>query len=317
VRKLHAYLRSVLALSCLLVGHPVCSDSANPAGIQSVHFASVVPDISGLAWVEGDTFLAVHDAKNPSENERPRLSLLRLPESLAGITWKPLAIDWPSPQGSSSDLESIARIPGTDLFLLVESGEGRNDGQRFRRVYLIKLKNTQAVLLFFAELPGVFENIEGSAVARLGDRLIFICAERGDGKLSSEVYWTDLQLDPLSFGTFRKTSFKSGGFAGKNKRPVSAIDIDASGRIYVASAYDPDDNGPFTSVIWRAGHIRADRNKRVSLVFARRPLKLATLDGLKVEGLAVREARKGTIELFAGMDDEYYGGAVRPIQFEQ
>jgi hypothetical protein len=296
---------------------PVCSDLDNQAAIQSGHFANTVPDFSGLAWVEGDTFLAVHDAKNPSENGRPRLSLLRLPESLAGITWKPLAIDWPPPQGWSSDLESIARVPGTEMYLLVESGERRSDGQRFRRVYLVQLKNAQAVLLFFAELPGVFENIEGSAVARLGDRLIFICAERGDGKLNSEVYWTDLQLDPLRFGTFRKTSFKSVGFAGKNKRPVSAIDIDASGRIYVASAYDPDDNGPFTSVIWRAGHIRADRNKRVRLVFHMKPLKLATLDGLKVESLAVREGKEGTIELFAGMDDEYYGGAVRPIQVKR
>jgi hypothetical protein len=127
------------------------------------------------------------------------------------------------------------------------------------------------------------------------------------------VYWTDLQLDPLRFGTFHKTYFKSVGFAGKNKRPVSAIDLDTSGRIYIASAYDPDDNGPFTSVIWRAGHIRADRNNRVSLVFAPKPLKLATLDGLKVESLAVREARKGLIELFAGTDDENYGGAVRAL----
>ena len=298
----------------MLICHPVCGDSDNRAGIQSLHFANAVPDISGLAWVEGNTFLAVHDAKNPEENDRPRLSLLRLPESLDGITLKPLTIDWPSPQGVSSDLESIARIPGTDFFLLVESGEGRGGGKQFRRVFLIQLKYTQAVLLSFTELPAVVKNIEGSAVARLGDRLTFIFAERGDGQLSTEVYWTDLQLSPLKFGTFHKAYFKSVGFTGKNKRPVSAIEVDNIGRIYIASAYDPnDDNGPFTSVIWRAGRFRADRNNRVSPVFISKPYKLATLDGLKVESLAIREGKDGLIEVFAGTDDENYGGALRPI----
>jgi hypothetical protein len=310
----HTYLRPVLALSCLLICHPVSSDSYSRAGTRSAHVANAVPDISGLAWVEGDTFLAVHDAKNPEENGRPRVSLLRLPESLDGITLKPLALDWPSPQGLSSDLESIARVPGTDSYLLVESGEGRDGGQQFRRVFLIQLKNAQAVLLSFTELPAVVKNIEGSAVARLRDRLIFIFAERGDGRLSTEVYWTDLQLTPLRLGTVHKAYFKSVGFAGKNKRPVSALEVDTAGRIYIASAYDPeDDNGPFTSVIWRAGRLQAERNNGVSLVFASKPYKLATLDGLKVESLAVREAKEGLVELFAGTDDENYGGALRAI----
>lgn len=312
--RLHTYIRSVLTISCLLTCYPVCGNPGNRAGIEPAYRADTVPDISGLAWVEGDTFLAVHDAKNPEENNRPRVSLLRLPESLDGITWKPLALDWPLPQGASSDLESIARIPGTDSFLLVESCEGRADGKVFRRAFLIQLRDTQAVLLFFAQLPAVFKNIEGSAVVRLGDRLIFTCAERGDDRLSTEVYWTELRLDPLRFGTFNKAYFKPAGFAGENKRPVSAIEIDAAGQIYIASAYDPnDDNGPFTSVIWRAGRFRADRNNRVSPVFATKPYKLATLDGLKVESLAVRERKQGLIELFAGTDDENYGGALRPI----
>lgn len=316
--RLHTYLWLSLIILCLLICHPVRSDSDNRPGIESAHFANAVPDISGLAWVEGDTFLAVHDAKNPEENARPRLSLLRLPESLDGITWKPLTLDWPSPQGLSSDLESIARIPGTDRFLLVESGEGRGGGQQFRRVFLIQLRNSQAVLLSFTELPGVVKNIEGSAVARLGDRLIFIFAERGDDQSSTEVYWTDLQLHPLRFGAFHKAYFKPFGFTGKNKRPVSAIEIDAAGQVYIASAYDPnDDNGPFTSVIWRAGRFRADSNKSISLVFPPRPYKLATLDGLKVESLAIREGKEGLIELFAGTDDENYGGALRAIPIER
>jgi hypothetical protein len=121
-------------------------------------------------------------------------------------------------------------------------------------------------------------------------------------------------VDRLKIGAFKRAYFKPIGFTGKNRRPVSSIEIDSQGRIYIASAYDTeDDNGPFSSVIWLAGRFRTDRNKGTRPDFLSRPQRLATLDGLKVESLAVREARPGVIELFAGTDDENYGGAIRPI----
>lgn len=296
----------------LLVVLSVASDT--DGGLRPAQSPGPIPDFSGLAWVEGDTFLALHDAKYPDEKDRVRASLIRLPKSLDGITLKPLAIDWPSPQGPSSDLESIARIPGTNSFLLTESGEERDDHQRFRRVFLTELRNEQLVFLSFTELPATVKNIEGSAVWKTGSRLTFVYAERGDGLSRAEFYWADLELQPLRVGSFQKTYFTPAGFTGANKRPVSAIEVDSQGRIYIASAYDTeDDNGPFTSVIWRAGRFRNDRKGGARPVFLSRPQRLATLDGLKVESLAVREMKKGVIELFAGTDDENYGGTVRPI----
>ena len=304
--------KRVLAMICFISAFTVWSIAYSRADAQSRQVVNGIPDLSGLAWVEGDTFLAVHDAKNPEENDRPRVSMLTLPQSLDGLGWTTLTLDWPKPLGLSGDLESLARIPGTESYLLVESGEGRHSGQRFNRVFVLKLGGAQPTLDSFAELPNVLKNIEGSAVAKVGNRLIFICGERGDHRDATEVYWADLQLHPLRFGSFRKAYFKPLRFSGRNKRPCSAIDVDSLGQVYIASAYDPeDDNGPFTSVIWRAGRIRTDGGN-VSLVFDARPQRLATLDGLKVESLAIRET-KGRLELFAGADDENYGGAIRPI----
>ena len=83
--------------------------------------------------------------------------------------------------------------------------------------------------------------------------------------------------------------------------------------MYVASAYDPeDDNGPFRSIIWRAGPLTLDRLGRPGVPPGGKPKPLAVLDGFKVEGLAIRE-QQGKIELFAGTDDENYGAVVRPI----
>jgi hypothetical protein len=311
---LGAAVRSLLILFLLL---SLCSGSSrNPAQPLAQPSQSFNLDLSGLSWVEGNTFLAVHDSKNPEENDRPRLSLIRLPESAIGIVWKTFSIEWPAPLGLSSDLESVARIPGTNSFLLVESGEGVNAGQRYRRAFQIKVENYKPVLESHATLSGAFKNIEGSAILKVGNRLIFICAERADHKPRAEVFWADLQLNPLTFGKFKTAYFEPIGFSGKDKRPVTALETDSRGRLYVASAYDPDDdNGPFKSVIWRLGRFHIETRAGVEIVLRARVHKLATLDGLKVESLAIRES-KGAIELFAGTDDENYGSALRVIPLE-
>lgn len=301
----------LLILAAVLLSGSLISQTLTICAEQTT---DPMPDISGLAWVEQDIFLAVHDAKNPEENHRPRVSLLWLPRTLEGVRWKPIKVSWPAPMMESSDLESIARIPGTSLFLLVESGESSYKGQRFCRVFVAELKNEQVEILSFTELPAMVKNIEGSAVSKQGDRLVFLWAERADGQISSKLYWADLQLEPVKLGEVQQTYFKPGRFTGKNWRPVSAIEIDKRGQVYIASAYDPnDDNGPFSSVIWQAGQVMLDRAGRFRVNLLNAPRLLARLDGLKTEAIAVREREQAAQELFAGTDDENYGGALRQI----
>lgn len=273
-----------------------------------------LPDISGLAWAGQDSFLAVHDAKNPEENHRPRVSLLRLPQSLEGVRWKTLQITWPPPLMESSDLESVARIPGTSLFLLVESGESFDNERRFGRVFVAELKDERLEIRSFLQLPSTIINIEGSAVAKFGDRLVFVWGERGDGQLRTKLFWADLELETIKLGKPQQAYFRPGRLGGKNWRPVSAIEIDDRGRVYIASAYDPnDDNGPFTSVIWHAGQVRMNPGGRVSVNLFKTPRQIARLDGLKVESIAVRKSQQADFELFIGVDDENYGGAIRRL----
>jgi hypothetical protein len=141
-----------------------------------------LPDLSGLQWIEGDRFLAIHDSKNPKQSQRPRVSIIRLPRSPGSIEWKPLTIEWPQPLGPSSDMESIARIPQTQSFLLVESGERLKDIRPFRRVFHVELRDDELKIVGSTELPDSIINIEGAAVVRAGSRLFFIYAERAHGK---------------------------------------------------------------------------------------------------------------------------------------
>ncbi|HYN47229.1 MAG TPA: hypothetical protein VER83_00095, partial [Candidatus Nanopelagicales bacterium] len=78
-------LRSPAAAGLLLVlGACASRQAARAPEVDGAGLgrASTLPDLSGLAWIEGDRFLAVHDAKYPDEADRPRVSLLRLPTGL-------------------------------------------------------------------------------------------------------------------------------------------------------------------------------------------------------------------------------------------
>jgi hypothetical protein len=77
-----------------------------PVGAQALEPASTLLDISGVAWMEEDLFVAVHDGKNNDEERaRPRVSLLFLPADVAappefvrqaagGVYFRNLDVDW-------------------------------------------------------------------------------------------------------------------------------------------------------------------------------------------------------------------------------
>ena len=99
----------------------------------------------------------------------------------------------------------------------------------------------------------------------------------------------ELSLDPLGFGAFQSAGrFRSPSPTGATARPVSALEVDARGFLYAASAEDPDDDaGPFRSAVYRIGRVsEVSGAPRVELF--REPQLLGTLDGLKVEAVAAQ-----------------------------
>jgi hypothetical protein len=277
---------------------------------QELARASTLPDLSGMAWVEGDLFLGVHDAKrNPEKYNWPRVSYVHLPQSeLQGVTWQALDLKFPGPEGRSSDMESASRIPGGDAFLFAESGqEGEDDRRIFYAVYsngILKIKSHIA-------WPVGIKNVEATAVCRVGNQLVFLYAERADSLPSTRLRWAELSLNPLKIGEFQEVTYEGVDPAGKGARPIVALDVDSDGFIYIVSAYDSgSDDGPYRSVVWRIGRMIAeeDGNPQVRLG---ETVQLANLDGLKVESIAIRETDEGGKQIFVGTDDEHFGGIIR------
>lgn len=281
-----------------------------PAHAQGVTRASTLPDLSGLAWVEDDLFLGVHDAKRNSEKTFwPRISLVRLPKSeLEGVTWQSLDLKFPGPEGPSSDLESASRIPGGKGFLFAESGQ---EGEGARRIFFAVYRNGTLNIESQVTWPVPIKNVEATEVCQVGEQLVFLYAERAEGLPATKLRWATLSLNPLEFGTFKEVNYEGVDPVGKGARPIVALAVDTDGSIYSASAYDPgNDDGPFRSVVWRIGKMIADEkgNPQVELSEGKR---LATLDGLKVESIAVRESGEGGKQVYVGTDDEHYGGIIR------
>lgn len=300
-------------LALWLVG--CAARQAEGPGAGQARRASVLPDVSGLTWVGGDRFLAVHDAKFPDEPGLPRVSILAAPTDLDGIRWTPLAIEFPVKP--ASDLESAARIPDADgraRFLIAESTEEVAEKPFSRRIFLLEMAGEEVAVIDHADWPIPTRNVEGMAVGESDGGLVFLFAERAHGEASSEIVWAELTLEPLGFGPFRSAgAFESPGPTGPIARPVSALEVDARGVVYAASAEDPDDdNGPFRSAVYRIGRVVTVAG-RAAVELDRRPALLGTLDGFKVEALAARERADGSVELWVGVDDEHFGGTLRPL----
>ena len=303
-----AAVAAITMAAALLITAP----AALPGRSQEVERARSLPDLSGLAWVEDDLFLGVHDAKPSARKpESPRISLVRLPRSKReGVSWEPLMLAVPGAGGPISDLESVSRLPGGQGFLLAESGQG---GRKARRLFLATVSNGKWTLEAQAHWPVPVTNVEATEVVEVGGQLLFLYAERADGHGETLLRWAPISLTPLQFGAFREVVYRSSDPVGEGARPIAALAADAQGTLYGASTQDSgNDDGPFRSVVWRIGRISrgADGQPQVDLSA---PTRLATLDGLKVESLAVRESRKHGTQLFIGTDDENYGGILRPL----
>jgi hypothetical protein len=301
-------------LTVWLASIPVGADEHSPGR----HEPKLL-DLSGLVWVTDDVFLSVSDAKNPDEDELNRVSLLTLPDSLDGMGFQPVSLDYPG--GLSSDFESAARVPRTNYVLLTESANDNKD-LRFRRIFLARVRQERVWITDVTEWQSfthVF-NVESSAVTQFGRGYVFLWAERESGEQSTHIKWASMTLRPFTIGgavgsvefTLPDNLVNTLGNP-LYSRSIVGMELDSERNIYTVAAFDPEgsvanpDNGPFRSAVFKVG-----RFHRGSVVLDEEPSILAIVDGLKIESVTVRENGNG-VEIFIGTDDENFGGILRQI----
>ena len=315
MKRLALVLAAIVSYSILLesTGHGQNDSSQDVSKIRS---ATTLGDLSGLAWIQGREFLACHDAKVAGENLRPRYAFLTLPKDSRGVTYRDARFSFKG--RSPNDLESIAKIPGTDFVLLCESGDTKMD-PKLQMIYKAKVISSGIKVVDVTQWPVLIRNVEATAVARLGEKHFFVFAERADNQPSTKLSWLELNPDAMEFkGEVQSVTVKQPDPERYN-RVIVGLDIDNDGVIYVASAFDaeaaglPDpDNGPFAGGVFAIGSIMQHADDAAIELFSQ-PKVIATVDGFKIEGVAVRETGE-TKEIFFATDDENFGGVIRRIK---
>ncbi|MEO0795399.1 MAG: hypothetical protein AAFX93_09565 [Verrucomicrobiota bacterium] len=272
--------------------------------------ASFLTDISGLAWIDGDRFLAVHDAKADDEKLDPRISILYLPSNDTGIRFRSRSLRY---RGElSNDLESIAAIPGTNQYLLCESGDSDFDGSDDElRIYKVEVVRNSVRILDRINWPAPIFNVEATTIGKLGDAYVFIYAERAEGEPTTEVNWAPFNPNDLTFGEFQSVTYENPDPDSFN-RAIVGFSLSSDNEIYSVASYDPDvDNGPFAGGVYRIGVLEDDGGPVITLYDD--PVLEGIIDGFKSESIAIRETQADGLEIFVGFDDENFGGTIRQM----
>lgn len=283
----------------------------------TVLVGDLMPTLSGIAWLSGDTYVAVRDSRESAGAGgavADRLGICTVSHE-GRVRWVPLSFDIgtePPPR----DLEAIAadpRRPGR--FLAVESGArgaacrlftfdiSGDDSARITcslkscvdlRPWTNNLKNIESMVV----LPWQHSSVQliiadraaGPEDAPQPATISMVALILEDNKVIDSAPWGTAQL-PCSLGV--------------NWRSCSDLAAAPDGSLYASSCCDPGTpDGPFESFITRIGEIRDG-----AFVAGADAVPL-TVHQLKVEGIALRGGKitSQPPRLVLATDDEGRGG---------
>ncbi len=257
--------------------------------------------ISGMALLEQQNnsldFLIVHDNKQKNQG---RLAII----SIKGKNQPEyFPLKWPNNTELPIDLEALTFIPGKiNSFFIALSSSGQ--------AYYIKLERSKNTISLIKELdlPNIPQtsNFEAFALQNIEGKLVAVWGHRGEGEQPATIYWGLLDLSRYKITPIGDASLKV-PFPSGNVRHISDLKVDPAGIVYITSASDPGDDGPFQSAVYVAGYIGSSGNK-----IAWRPnLRLVPLyrfDYHKVEAIELVPGAEGGV--FVGTDDENLGSYV-------
>lgn len=257
--------------------------------------------ISGMALVQQQEnnldFLIVHDNKKQNQG---RLAII----SLKGKNQPDyFPLNWPSNLKLPIDLEALTTIPNTNnsSFIALSS-----DG----KAYHISLDATNKIISVIKEfnLPTFppNSNFEAFNLQDINGKIVAIWAHRGEGKQPGKIYWGIFDLNKYQITPAGSANFTV-PFPSGNVRHISDIKVDSAGIVYISSASDAGDDGPFQSAVYVAGYLGFNGNK----IFWRQNYQLFPIyrdEYHKIEGLELVPGAGGGV--IVGTDDENLGSYV-------
>ena len=260
--------------------------------------SGITNGLSGMALIaareDSAEYLVVHDNKKEGQ---VRVSVL---EMRRARTPKYQSVQW---KGETPvDLEALCAFPKSNKLFLAATSKGKVFSVDFDPAAM-----TATVIDTF-ELPGATATSEFEALALqvIDGRPVLAWAERGSLPDNAKLFacTTDISLKPI--GQVMTFELSVPWPTAKGSRSVSDMKIDSNGTVYITSAADSGDDGPFQSVLTIAGRLSIKDGE--AAFQPGEPTRLFWTDQHKIEAFDLLPGRTGG--LVFGTDDENLGGSV-------
>lgn len=285
----------------LIVFLSLCAQAANAQTSEWRPVSGARRDnISGMALIEHagnkTAFLVVNDNKKQEQTHSAIVSVEgRAAPKYAALRW--LGTDIPT------DLEAVTSVPDLrdNFFAFTAAG-------RIFHIELNRKDNSVRVVKSFdvAQIPSD-SDFEGFALQKIGGVLLAVWADRGLNAKPARLFWSRFDLKTYAFEQVVSTTLKV-PYPTENTRHVSDVKIDPSGAVFITSASDPGNDGPFASAFYFAGTFSLDKSEHIAFAQSPALTRLLTFDYHKVEALEFVPGADGGAAF--GTDDENLGAAI-------
>jgi hypothetical protein len=259
-------------------------------------------DISGIVTVyhspDRSVFLAVHDSKFSWQT---RISIITVDKDTLVHSYD---LDWPAGFEKLTDIECVARCPGDTSFIMMTS---HGKGLHFR----VNPDDTEIEGISEFDLPlrGKMDpQIEGIGLFAPFDTVYAVWGDRGKNQRSATVWW-----GPMDFATYAITIedsvLISVPWPDKSEvRHLSELRIDSAGGLWITSARDGGNHGPFDSALYMAGFFHPSEGHQLRFTMEHPLIPILRIPAHKVEAFDFIPGLQGGIVF--GTDDEKYGSVL-------
>jgi hypothetical protein len=261
--------------------------------------------ISGMVVLKQESnsldLLVVHDNKKPNQG---RLGIVKIQGNNSP---QYLPLQWQTNTEFPIDLEALTVFPNkilsskNNISYMALSSSGK--------VYHFNLSSSNAISLIKTfDIPGLDKssNLEAFVLQEIGGGLIATWAHRGEGEKPAIMYWGKLDLDTYTIKIAGSTTVKT-PLTSPNVRHISDLKVNSSGVVYITSAIDNGDDGPFESAVYVAGRFQMLDNQ---VVFQQNSpvTKIGNYEKHKIE--AIEFLPNGKDGMILGTDDENIGSSI-------
>lgn len=294
-----ATLSAIVSLAAPSVAQtwtPAYDGRSEPDGLSNGVSGMAVLDDASDYLSNRIELLVVHDNKS---DDTGRFSLVRWEDGT--IATEPVA--WASDLPLPIDLEGLSAIPGDDRLIAIES-----DGEFYRVAFdraamAVTVSDRSAV----PPLPEG-SNLESIALADLAGQMLIVWAHRGQDDDPAILYWGTINLDSLAITPIGSQPVTVPAPVG-NVRHISDLTVTATGQVFISSATDNGNDGPFESIAYEIGLFGIDDNDMPTFTPYSNFIELGHGDGYKIEAI-VRDPLRANPAVLLGTDDENFGSAI-------